>query len=277
MAKQTQASINRLAKHLPEGLLVDAAWLSEQGYSTSLRSQYVATGWLEQPARRVYQWPRGELSWQQIVISLQTLLARDLVVGGRTALEMHGFAHYLPRSTTAIFLYGPERPPTWLKSLQAGIDFHFRKDQRLFTQFRASTAPHALQAPATVGERRLDGIVAVPWGQWNWPLTISSPERAILELLDELPERESFHRADMLMEGMGTLSPNRMQALLADCHSIKVKRLFLFFAERHQHPWLKRLDRGKLDLGRGKRMLVRGGRYDAKHMITVPGDFDGRS
>ncbi|WP_442869597.1 type IV toxin-antitoxin system AbiEi family antitoxin domain-containing protein [Bradyrhizobium sp. CCBAU 11386] len=33
-----------------------------------------------------------------------------------------------------------------------------------------------------------------------------------------------------------------MQKLLKDCAGVKVKRLF-FFADRHKHPWLKRLDK----------------------------------
>jgi len=45
-----------------------------------------------------------------------------------------------------------------------------------------------------------------PWGQWDWPLTLSSPERAVLELMDELPKRESFHQVDMLMEGLTSLN-----------------------------------------------------------------------
>jgi hypothetical protein len=40
------------------------------------------------------------------------------------------------------------------------------------------------------------------WGQWEWPLIVSSPERAVLELLDEVPQRETFHQADVLMEGL---------------------------------------------------------------------------
>ena len=55
----------------------------------------------------------------------------------------------------------------------------------------------------------------------------------MLELLDELPERETFHQVDMLMEGLTNLSPRRLQKLLADCRSVKVKRLFFFFADRH--------------------------------------------
>jgi hypothetical protein len=77
------------------------------------------------------------------------------------------------------------------------------------------------------------------------------------------------------MDGLASLSPRRLQKLLLDCDSIKVKRLFFFFADRHGHAWLKRLDRSAIDLGSGKRMLVKGGRFDAKHLITVPETLDG--
>ena len=51
MTKQRTKKLNWLERHLPEGLVADARWLTRHGYSTSLRSQYVAAGWLEQPAR----------------------------------------------------------------------------------------------------------------------------------------------------------------------------------------------------------------------------------
>jgi hypothetical protein len=277
MAKRKQRKINRLDRLLPEGLMVDAAWLSRHGYSTGLRSQYVAAGWLQQPARRVYQRPRGPLGWQQIAISLQTLLARNLVVGGRTALELQGFAHYLQQQTTTVYLYGPEKPPTWLQDLDVGVRFAYRNDGRLFRKQRISTAPHRLDGDSVPGPVRRDSIVAQPWGPWRWPLMLSTPERAILELLDELPDKETFHQADMLMEGLTTLSPARLQTLLNDCRSIKVKRLFFFFADRHRHAWLKRLDKAAIDLGSGKRMLVKGGRFDPQHLITVPETLDGVS
>jgi hypothetical protein len=267
--------MNWLEQHLPEGLLVDSAWLTSKGYSTSLRSQYVAAGWLKQPARRVYQRPRGDLSWQQIVISLQTLLEQDLTVGGRTALELHGLAHYLSHTIPAIYLYGPRHPPTWLADLKTAPEFRYRNDARLFSVHRATAAPHLLEPAVGEKPRRSDGLATIPWGQWDWPLTVSMPERAYLEFLDELPDQESFHQADMLMEGLSTLSPIRLQGLLTDCHNIKVKRLFFFFADRHSHAWLKRLDRKSIDLGRGKRSLVKGGRYDPKYMITLPEDLDG--
>lgn len=58
------------------------------------------------------------------------------------------------------------------------------------------------------------------------------------------------------------------------CRSVKVKRLFLWFAERHQHAWLNKLDRNRVDLGKGNRMLVRGGKLDPKFKITVSESID---
>ncbi|WP_342587258.1 AbiEi antitoxin N-terminal domain-containing protein [Hoeflea olei] len=72
--------------------------LSARDYYISLRTKYVASGWLEQPARRVYRRPRGQLSWQQVVISLQTILDHRLAVGGRTGLELQGYLYPSPNS-----------------------------------------------------------------------------------------------------------------------------------------------------------------------------------
>jgi len=91
-----------------------------------------------------------------------------------------------------------------------------------------------------------------------------------------LPKHESFHQADALMEGMTDLSPRRLQTLLEACASVKVKRLFLFFADRHRHAWLSRLDTSGIDLGSGKRVLVKGGKLDPRYKITVPADLEER-
>lgn len=259
--------------------MVDAAWLGRHGYSTSLRSQYVGAGWLQQPARRVYRRPRGSLSWQQLVVSLQALLAYPLAVGGRTALELQGFAHYLPRAQKEVHLYGSKRPPRWVHELRLGVSFVHHNDGRLF---RSTLVPGELSVVdgTTAQKERADqrlahaGLTVQPWGQWEWPLVLSAPERAVLELLDELPSRESFHQVDMLMEGLTGLSPRRLQKLLADCRSVKVKRLFFYFADRHKHAWLKHLNANAIDLGTGKRMLVKGGKLDPVRQITVPEDMD---
>lgn len=268
MAEQVARKLNQLERLLPEGLLVDAAWLSAHGYSTSLRSQYVSSGWLEQPTRQVYRRTRGSLSWQQVVVSLQTLLEKQLIVGGRTALELLGFAHYLAHQTTEVHLYGPTRPPAWLGKLPLTERFVYHNSERLFQKGDS-------QLPTTPGETVPADLLTQPWGQWEWNLILSSPERALLELLAELPEHESFEQVDKLVEGLANLSPRRLEQLLAACRSVKVKRLFFFFADRHNHAWLKRIDKNTIDLGKGKRMLVRGGKLNSAYQITVPEQLNG--
>ncbi len=278
---QTYTKLNWLRRRLPEGLLVDAAWLTNHGYSTVLRSHYVSAGWLEQPARRVYRQPRGEVRWEQVVVSLQGLLGHRLAVGGRTALELQGFAHYLPQADREVHLYGPIHPPTWLADLPLEARFPYHNSRRLFAEDDVeawfASAAVAIEGKSRAEPPESDSFRVQPWGQWNWPLTLSTPERAVLELLDELPERETFHQADVLMEGLSALSPRRLQRLLLACTNVKVKRLFFFFAHRHKYAWLKRLDEKAIDLGSGNRVLVKGGRLDKRYRITVPGDLDGVS
>lgn len=288
MTEQKTTKLNWLQHHLPEGLLADAGWLEAHGYSSSLRHQYVTRGWLEQPAHGVFRRPTGKLSsaenegrlrWEQVVISLQLLLDAPAIVGGRTALELQGFAHYLtsggPRE---IHLYGREKLPGWVSKLglEARFILHtkslFRNDP--ITRGLGSVSVNVRTGKAGVTDPIHGSFTQQSWGPWDWPLTLSTPERAILELLDEVPQRETFHQADMLMEGLRNLSPRRLQKLLADCRSVKVKRLFLWLAERHNHGWLKHLDRSAIDLGKGKRMLARGGKLDTKYQITVPENLD---
>jgi hypothetical protein len=259
MAMRFDGKLNRLQQELPEGLLADAAWMEAQGYSSALRSQYVRAGWLESPARRVYRRSRSPLTWQQVVVSLQTVLDLPLVVGGRTALEQQGYAHYLPAAMREVHLYGPTHPPTWLASLPLDLAFRWHNSLRLF--------------PGDVDASPESSPVMVSTGGLTLPVRYSSKERAVLELLDELPERESFQQVDALMEGLSDLSPRRLQTLLEACTSVKVKRLFLFFASRHGHAWLARLDTSRVNLGAGKRVLVKGGKLDPRYNITVPPEF----
>lgn len=259
MAVRSDRKLNRLQRDLPEGLLADAAWLEAHGYSRSLRGHYLRAGWLEKPAPRVYRRSRAPLTWEQVVVSLQHLLELPLTIGGRTALEQLGYAHYLPVRAREIQLYGPKRPPTWLADVPVDVAFAWRNSLRLF--------PSDADLPPIPSPMLVSAVGT------TLSIRYSSKERAVLELLDELPNRESFDQVDALMEGLSDLSPNRLQWLLERCASVKVKRLFLFFADRHQHAWLSELDRLKIDLGSGNRMLVKGGRLDHRYRITVPSEF----
>ncbi len=160
--------------------------------------------------------------------------------------------------------------PGWLGKLPIVTPFVFHNARKLFRAEPIAAGLEGLKSAMAFDEPF--HLVQIH-GSLTWQY-FTTPERAVLELLDELPGAETFHPVDKLMEGLVGLSPKRTSRLLGGCRSVKVKRLFLWFAERQGHPWLQRLDRGGIDLGKGKRMLGRGGKLDAKYQITVPVDLD---
>ena len=88
--------------------------------------------------------------------------------------------------------------------------------------------------------------------------------------LDELPEHESFYNLDMVFEGLTSLRPKALTALLTSCRKIKVRRLFLVLADRHDHAWRKHLNTDAFDFGAGGRVLVKGGKIHPAYRIMVP-------
>ena len=101
-------------------------------------------------------------------------------------------------------------------------------------------------------------------------LKVSSPELAIMEMLLKVPDGESYNEANLIMEGLLTLRPKVVSKLLLECKSVKTKRLFLHLAEKQNHTWFRRLDLAKVNLGSGKRQIIKNGRLDSKYLITVP-------
>lgn len=263
MGYEKRDKLNQILRQLPEGHLADTAWLGRMGCRSSLRARYVQGGWLERVGRGVFRRPphggAGEAAeapdWRRVVVSLQAVMEYPVWVGGRTALELHGFAHYISSAGPGkVHLYCGAPPPGWLRKLRLQSPFVFHNAGRLFPSDNGLAQFEIKESP--------------------WPLELSAPERAVLEMLDEAPKRETFHHADKLMEGMFNLRPKQLSTLLRECKSVKVKRLFLWFAERHNHAWLKRLDTDSVDIGAGKRVLAPGGRLDPKYLITVPEDLD---
>ena len=286
MNAKRHAKLNQLARRLPEGLLADAAWFNARGYPSNLRARYLAAGWLEEVGPGVYRRPlcmagfEGvpvTLAWQHVVVSLQLVMGYPLAVGGETALTLQGRAHYLPLGgLNVIDLFGDCPAPAWLASLAGKARFRTRDSRRLFRTQRVGQAMEALKNRLVT--ETPDWLQPFPGGYWcrdrgekDWPFLVSGPERAILEVMASLPaDRAMFHAADMLMEGLDDLHHVRVGELLRDCRSIKVKRLFLWFAERHGHDWIDDVDLSGVDLGSGKRSFWTGGTYDPKYRVVMP-------
>ncbi len=92
----------------------------------------------------------------------------------------------------------------------------------------------------------------------------------MLELLAEVRDEADFSMADKFFESAVNLRPALLHDLLRSCSQVKAKRLFLWFSDRHNHAWYQALDREEINLGRGKRMIIKGGSFDPAYQITVP-------
>lgn len=253
---------------VPPGFMVDTAWLKNRGIDSKSIHNYVANGWLERVVRGVYRRPlpnRASVSsiasWEIPLLSLQSIMNYDVHLGGDSALDYAGFAHHLNLGEVRrIHFYG--HVPSWVK--------------RLPIQTEIVVHPRTLFGSVNVGifdsEREVEQF-SHSIRVWRWPVRTSTPERAILEALDELPNNASFDNLDNIFQGLAMLRPEMLMTLLKLCRSVKVRRLFFVYADKHEHRWRKHLDTSKLDLGSGPRALVVGGNFHPKYGISVPKDL----
>lgn len=280
MSDQKRQKSNQLNRLLPAGLVASAGWLDRHHYRSNLVAHYVASDRLESPARGVYRVPGPPLKWQAVVASLQLIEGSWSHVGGSTALVQRGLGHYARLSgVETICLYGPNALPHWVNKLGVPARFEQRRDAT-FGNLRVCRDNDGVlrrfegETPIAAGELGSFGLMEIKWGTWDWPLIFSSEERAIIEMLQDVPERESIYEAWVLLQGLVNLRPERVSTLLRACKSIKAKRLFLALAARQQHGWFKYLDLKGVDRGKGKRALFAGGKLDPVYEITLPADLD---
>lgn len=275
-----KAYLSNRVRAFPAGLLLSASWLREHGYPSNLLAYYVSAGKLESPARGVYRSPGTPLKWQSVVATLQLNEGSWSHVGGRTAIVQRGLGHYArSREAETVQLFGPETLPSWVNKLGLPERFQQRSDAafgelRVYRDEKGVLHRFGQKEEPIFAEKLPElGLVEVKWGTFDWPLIFSTEERAILELLQNVPERESIHEAYVLLQGLVNLRPQRLSTLLRVCQSIKGKRLFLALAERIGHTWFGHLDLKGVELGSGKRSIFPGGKLDAKYHITLPADL----
>lgn len=239
---------NLLDSHLP-GTVYVASWLEDHGISRDLQKHYRKSGWLETAGTGAFKRPGEAVSWQGGLYALQAQSGLAVHAGALTALALQGYAHYLRLGAETVFLFSPPKTnlPAWFRNRDWGQKIEHCK---------TSVLPPALAlADYQVGA---------------FSVKISTPERAFLECLHLSPDTVDLVECYQVMEGLTTLRPKLLQPLLEQCGSVKVKRLFLYMAEKAGHDWLKRLDKEKLDLGAGDRAITKGGVYVSRYGLTVP-------
>jgi hypothetical protein len=248
---QNSNKLNQLMTTWPHGTVAVQKWLSKNGVSRFLARAYVKSGWIKSLGSGAFARAEDKLTWSGGLYAVQQQLSLPVHVGGESAMQWHGQGHYLPIGGNApLQLFGPlgVKPPSWFMKNKWEQKIRYRNTNFL---------PYGKNYGVTTDDRT------------GFPLVLSTPERAIFEVLFMVPNHVSFENAANLMEGLATLRPNLVNTLLWACRSVKVKRAFLYMAEQANHPWFGKLNLSRLRLGKGKRVIVPGGKFDKKYQITV--------
>lgn len=246
--------INKI-KH---GQLVTRRWLMDEGFMRPDIDYYLRSGSLQAVVRGIYRRPGDPLSWESVVYALNGL-GYKLHVGGATAIKERGFSHFVSmEDSETIDLYSHQRLPLWIET--------WHQTQEMSVQefrFVRHKQPWLDGLP-------LSSLFTRSFGTLGNKISYASAELALLEILIEAKTTTDLVTIDRWLESMSSLSPSRLNELLLLCPNIKAKRLFGWFAERHNHAWASKISWLNIDLGKGKRSLIKGGRYNAKWKITVP-------
>ncbi|UII70926.1 type IV toxin-antitoxin system AbiEi family antitoxin [Pseudomonas sp. HN11] len=248
--------INRLLADWVPGCIATQAWLHEHEIGPSLIQKYQRSGWVERVGHGAWKRCGDDIDWQGGIFALQQAAPVQIWPGGATALSLAGYSHYLTFGKQVIDLFGIPGAALagWFRKYPWEVDVNFFPGG-LF----AAMEDMALQ------------VFQVPYSRFE--LKISTPERAVLELIHQSANEQLFSSVVDVLSGLGSLSPRRLQRLLEACNSIRVKRVFLLLARNAGHAWYERIDPSMIDLGKGKRQIIRGGRLDKEFLITVPESF----
>jgi hypothetical protein len=241
--------LNNLLRAWPSGGIRTASILRKQGISSALAHKYTQSRWIESVGRGAYKLAGESPDWRGALYAVQEECCSRFHAGGLTSMEQLGYAHYLAESRP-LFLYGPPKSklPTWLTTSKFVERLVFTP-----TKLFVDAPPESLQTLSA----------------GTFSVTISTLERAALELLYHVPQKIGFSEAQEIMDGLGTLRPALLQILLEQSGSVKINRLFLYFAREARHRWYAELDQKRFNLGAGNREVVKGGVLDKEFLLTL--------
>lgn len=227
MATIHRKKLNTLYTQWVPGTPLTSEDLAKMGISADLAVHYVRAGWLTRLMRGVYGRPNDAPALNPSLLLLQRKLD-GLHVGGKSALDWYGVRQYVSQQPM-LHLYGwaAGRLPDWFTK-QFPAEYH-RK--RLFKE-----KPGAL-------------LHVGPFEKRSEAPQVSTPERALLELLSEVGVRQSLQEARELTESAYNLRADVLRELLQHCTSVKTVRLCLQLGRELSLPWAAKLDPATLPTG----------------------------
>jgi hypothetical protein len=218
---------------LPRGAPLSTRLLQDHGLSAKQVARLAEGDWLRRLGRGVYLLPGDELDRDAALVWLASQIP-GLHVAGKTALAWRGVRHNLAFKERLV-LWGdaPTALPAW------------------FTAAFPATyqATHLFDNGLAAGM----GLVPLPAGRAD--LLVSTPERAVLELLSDVGKSQGVEEARHLVESTRSMRTDVLETLLAHLVRIKVARLAHAFAEELGLPWAALARRHSERLGGGLRWV----------------------
>ena len=226
------------------------SWFESHGISHQAVHQCLKNKLIKKLGGGAYIKANDGLNWQAAIFTAQKELQLPFHVAGQTALELQGLGHFVKigkKAPVYIVKRDNMRVPIWLKNNNWRVVFHFRASS-LFS--------------ADLG--------LMKYNRSKFHFTLSSRERAIMEMINRLDLRDSFETLERYFESLLNLRGSLVQTLLENCSSIKVKRVFLYMVDKLKLPVMRHLNTRRIQLGHGKRVISENGQLDKTYNITVP-------
>lgn len=233
---------------LPRGRPIGVRQLEAHGLSAKHAARLAKAGWLQRLGRGIYLLP-GDALDRQASLALLAGEIPGLHVAGKTALAWRGVRHNLA-AKELLSLWGdaPAKLPAWFTE-------HFPAHYQAAHLFDRALPP-AL------------GLAALPDGRPD--VLVSTPERALLELLSEVGKRQGLEEASHLLESAHTLRLPVLDELLGHLIRIKVVRLAAALSKALNLPWQGMAKHHSERLGGGERWVTRGRTGESLNLKRTP-------
>lgn len=228
-------------------------WLNSNGISRQLVAKYCQSGWLEKVDHGCYKRPGDEVTWEGAMYAIQTQLALKIHPSGYTALDLQGYRHHVTvQAKPNVSLIGSPRTvlPRWF----------IKGDWQAEIRYKTSSLIPPDQA-------------LLPYDTGSFKINLSTPERAMLEILDDVNSDHTFEDASNILVGLLNLKTEKLLELLNKCQSNKVKRLFLFLSKFHNLRISGEIQKQNINIGKGIIQIVPHGKHIKEFGITVPSSF----
>lgn len=178
-------------------------------------------------------------------------LNKEVRVAAHSALELFGFNHYIPMGKPLLMVANPSSAaPKWMSA------DCFDRIIKPFSSKMFDTPQTSIVQTAGVD------------------VLASSPEQAFMECLLLAPEQYSYMDLYYIMEQLTSLRADVVQTLLESIKNQRVKRIFLYMAEKAGHYWFDILNLCAINWGTCKLKLTSNGTYIKKYKITIPKELN---